>query len=225
MKRILTTLAVCMISFSFAAAQATLPKTQYIQNTSDSENSDDEYEEDEEGDIIFDYGMHLAGDQFIRLSLGISYPLNFPTFSSVLNRDSQLKIGGQASLGYHSFLTSQIALGLEIGFGFNITVGSHSLNTVPLVFLGTYEPTLGRLSFPLSAGIGIAWESYNGKNYFPGLAFKARGGVSYRITENWTAGIDTSYLCLPEFNSLHHSGEKNRFGQFWTVDACARYLF
>ncbi|MDO4507138.1 MAG: hypothetical protein Q4B64_09330 [Spirochaetales bacterium] len=225
MKRIFTTLAVCLIAFSFAAAQADLPKTQYIQNASDSGNSDDEYEENEEGDIIFDYGMHLPGDQFIRLSLGTSYPLNFPDPSSVVSGTSQLKLGGVASIGYHSFITSQIALGIDLGFGFNITVGSHSFNTVPMVFSGTYEPSLGRLSFPISAGVGFAWESYNGKNYFPGLAFKTRAGAHYRITESWTAGLETSYLCLPQFNSLHHSGDKNKFGHFWTVEACARYLF
>ena len=225
MKRILTTLAVCMIAFSFAVAQATLPKTQYIQNTSDSENSDDEYEEDEEGDIIFDYGMHLPGDQFIRLSLGTSYPLNFPNPSTVIKGDSQLKIGGQGSIGYHSFITSKFALGVDLGFGFNITIGSHSFNTVPITLIGTYEPTVGKFSFPLALGIGAAWESYNGKNYFPGFTFQARGGAHYRITENWSLGLETAYRFLPQFNSWHHSGEENKYGHFWTLDLCARYLF
>ncbi|WP_407400690.1 TP0733 family outer membrane beta-barrel protein [Treponema sp.] len=230
MKRIVTLLAVCLFAFSFAAAQVNMPKIHYNQNTDASDetydDSDDEYEEGDDGsDIFFDYGMHLPGDQYIRLSLGSSYPLNFPDASSVLHGESQLKIGGQGSIGYHSFITSQIALGVDLGFGFNVTIGSHSFNTVPIVITGTYEPSLGKFSFPLTMGIGFAWESYNGKNYFPGLVLKPQVGAHYRISENWSVGLDTAYMFLPQFNSLHHSGEENKYGHFWLVDLCARYMF
>ncbi|MCQ2240298.1 TP0733 family outer membrane beta-barrel protein [Treponema sp.] len=230
MKRILTLLAVCLTAFSFAFAQANLPKIQFNQATDDSEenydDSDDDYMEEDDGDdIFFDYGMHLPGDQYIRLSLGTSYPLNFPDASSVISGDSQLKIGGQGSIGYHSFITSKIALGVDLGFGFNITIGSHSFNTVPILITGTYEPTMDRFSFPVSMGIGAAWESYNGKNYFPGLVLKPQAGAHFRLSENWTIGLETSYMFLPQFNSIHHSGEENKYGHFWTVDFCARYMF
>lgn len=229
MKRLVTLFAVCLAAFSFATAQATLPKINFIQNTDDDEAYDDEDSDDdgeyEEGDITFDYGMHLPGDQYIRLSLGTSFPLNFPEPSSVISGDSQLKIGGQGSIGYHSFITSKFAFGVDLGFGFNVTIGSHSFNTVPILLTGTYEPAIAKVSFPLSLGIGAAWESYNGKNYFPGLVIKPEAGIHYRISENWTLGLETAYMFLPQFNSIHHSGEENKYGHFWLADFCARYMF
>ena len=219
MKRIATLLSVCLIAVSFAAAQATLPGIKYTQNTDDE---DDEYEE---GNTDFNYGMTLSGDQYIRIALGANFPLNFPDFGSVIDGSSKLKIGGAGTLGYHSFISEKVAIGVDLGFGFNLTVGSHSFNTVPILFTTTFEPSFKRFSFPLSLGAGIAWESYNGKNYFPGLALKPQGGVHFRITESWTAGLETAYLFLTQFNALYESGARNRFGHFWTIDLVARYMF
>lgn len=224
MKRLITLLAIDLIAVFCITAQVNLPKIQFNQNTEETENNDDEYIEGDEG-IFYDYGMHLPGDQYIRLSLGTSFPLNFPDTSSVIHGDSQLKIGGQGCIGYHSFITPKFALGVDLGFGFNVTIGSHSFNTVPIILTGTYEFALSKLSFPLSMGIGTAWESYNGKNYFPGLVIKPQAGIHYRVSESWSIGIDTAYMFLPQFNSIHSSGEENKYGHFWLMDLCARYMF
>lgn len=231
MKRLATFLVVCLSALTFAAAQATMPKIQYNQNSdetyeaeTDGEINSDEDDDYEEGDISFDYGMHLPGDQYIRLALGVTFPLNFPTLHSAFVGKSQLKIGGAGTIGYHSYVTSKIAIGVDVGFGFNLSIGKHSFNTVPVVITATYEPALWKFSFPLTLGVGFAWESFNGKNYFPGLVVKPEIGCQYRINDSWTIGVESAYMFLPEFNQLHGNGP-NKYGHFWTADICARYMF
>lgn len=220
MKRFAIFLAVCFLGLATVAAQTSLPKTQFTQ--ADGNDDGDEYEE---GEIYFDLGMNLPGDQFIKIALGINLPLNFPDLPSVFHGDSKLKIGGIGTLGYHYFLSEKVALGVDLGFGFNISIGSHSFNTVPIVFTATYEPNLGKFSFPLTMGLGVAWESYNSKNYFPGLVLRPQVGCHYRLMESWTIGLETSYLFLPQFNAIHDSSAENRFGNFWSIDVVARYMF
>ncbi|MBQ0039901.1 MAG: hypothetical protein KBS64_05700 [Treponema sp.] len=223
MKRIATLLSVCLLAVSFAAAQASLPKIQFTQS---EENAGDEYDdgEYEEGDIFFDYGMNLAGDQYIKIGLGIDIPLNFPDPVAVFKRDSQLRMGGIGMLGYHSFITQKVALGFDLGFAFNMTIGGHTFNTVPFIFTATYEPTIKRWAFPMSLGLGFAWESYNSKNYFPGLLIKPEAGVHFRVSENWSLGLETGVMLLPQLNALHGEGN-NRIGYFWTTNVVARYMF
>lgn len=225
MKRLAIFIAVCFLGISFASAQSSLPKTQFTQAEKNGDADDDYGDEYEEGEIYFDLGMNLPGDQYIKIALGVNLPLNFPDLPSVFKGESQLKIGGIGTLGYHYFMTEKISLGVDLGFGFNISIGSHSFNTVPVVFTATYEPNLGKFTFPLTLGLGVAWESFNSKNYFPGLVLRPQVGCHYRLMESWTIGLETSYLFLPQFNAIHDSSAKNRFGNFWTIDVVARYMF
>ncbi len=224
-KRFTAILAILAITVSAVFAQASQPAIKYSTNSS-AEKGDDEYEEDDsDSDIYFDFGMNLPGDQYIKISLGLNAPLNFPNPKELFGGDSKLKFGGMGSLGYHYFLTSQIALGLDVGFGFCVSVGSHIFNTVPVVFSGTYEPTAGRFSFPLYAGLGFAWESYSGKNYFPGLVLRSGAGSHFRITESWTIGMELYGLVLPQFAEWHGKGNQNFAGCFLDLNIVARYMF
>lgn len=207
-----------MISFSFI----------YAQENSETQTSqaEDEYIEGEDDTTEFEYGMTLAGDQFIRISLGVDFPLNFPDFPSLFKKDkSQLKIGGIGFLGYHYFITDKIAFGMDVGFGFNVSIGSHVFNYVPVIFEGTYQITKDRFEFPLMAGIGFAWENFNSQHYFPGLVLKLGGGAHYRVTESWSLGLEASYIFMPQFSAIYDKNATNRMGHYTTFDLVARYIF
>lgn len=224
MKRLLPAVCACLIGMSAVSAQAALPSVSFRQ-------ADDEYTDEDDGDdyteddIYFDYGMNLPGDQYIKIALGLCAPLNFPDFISLFTGDSQLKIGGMGTLGYHYFITSKFAVGFDVGFGFNVSIGSHVFNYVPFVIAATYQPTAGRFEFPLTLGIGFAWESFGGNNYFPGLVVKPEAGVMFRLSESWSLGLEASYLLMPQFTSWYHDDAENFAGQYALISATARYHF
>ncbi|MCR5218056.1 hypothetical protein [Treponema sp.] len=169
--------------------------------------------------------VNESGAQNIRLALGLSFPLNFPDIPSLFESDgTQLNIGGMGNLGYHRFIAKDIALGFDISFGFNATIGEHILSYTPILFSATWQPTWKKLEFPISLNVGFAWESYNNDNYFPGLVIKPEAGVHYRFNQDWSAGIEFSYLFMPQFCELYGTG-KNYYGQFATISAVARYYF
>ena len=171
------------------------------------------------------YITNQQGDQYIKLSLGVVFPMNFPDVESLFHTDQhQLSLGGMGPVGYHYFLTGNFALGFDVGFGFNTTIGSHILNYVPILFSVTYQPKWRMLEFPLSLNAGFAWESYNNKNYFPGLVLKPEAGVHFRIDENWSVGLEGSWMILPQFCEWYDTG-KNYTGHFFTLAAAARYYF
>lgn len=187
----------------------------------DDYDDGDEYDED---NVVFTYASYLPGDQFIRVELAACAPLNFPDFSTLFDGDAKLNIGGKAALGYHYCMTDKMFLGIDLGFGFNVSIGGHVFNYVPVTLAFTYQPVLGKWEFPLMMGIGFAWESFSNKNYFPGLVIKPGAGVHYRINQSWSAGLDVSYFCLPQFNELYNNGS-NAAAHFLSVGACARYIF
>lgn len=157
--------------------------------------------------------MNEVGDQFIKIGLMVTKPLNF---------DGTLLVGGAGELGYHRFLTQNFLWGIDISFGYDPTIGSNIFTYVPLVFSLTYQPTIKRFEIPITAGIGLAMENYLNKTYFPGLAAKGDIGVYFRATPSWSFGIDGQFMYLPEWYS---DSSKNDYGLFASVELAARYHF
>ena len=94
-------------------------------------------EDDEDRFVINDYKMNEPGDQFINLGLMVTFPLNFGG-SFPLYRDGNITTGGAGTLGYHRFITSNVALGLDVSFGYNPTIGENIFTYVPFVFCLQY---------------------------------------------------------------------------------------
>lgn len=172
----------------------------------------------------FKYELNVKGDQYIRISLAPTFPMNFPDFPSLFVRNAhQLGIGGLGTLGYHYFILKDMAVGFDVGFGFNVTIGSHVFNYVPVVGTFTYQPCFGKFEIPLTIGVGFAWETYANKNYFPGLFVKPEIGLHYRLDPSWSVGGEVSYVFMPQFLALY--GGENAFGHFMNLAISARYYF
>lgn len=179
-------------------------------------------EQDEDDDrFAVEYRMNEPGDQFINIGLMVTFPLNFGG-DFPLYREGQLSTGGAGTIGYHRFLTSWFAVGLDVSFGYNPTIGENMFTYVPFVFCFTVQPTIKKFEFPITMGIGAAVESYLNNTYFPGLTLKPEAGIFYRITPSWSFGIKGNFMYLPQW---YEDSENNDHGNFSSVVIAARYHF
>ena len=176
---------------------------------SEDEYTDGDYYEDEEIRLT----QNGAGDQFIALKLMPLIPLNF---------DKQLSVGGALSLGYHRFLTQFIAVGADVMFAYNTTIGSNLFTVIPLTVGITFQPYIWRFEFPITLNVGAALENYLQYNYFPGLILKGEAGCFYRMNENWSFGLECQLMYLPQWYS---DSSKNDYYLGITATVGARYHF
>ena len=179
-------------------------------------------EQDEDNDrFAVEYRMNEPGDQFINIGLMVTFPLNFGG-DFPLYREGQLSTGGAGTIGYHRFLTSWFAVGLDVSFGYNPTIGENMFTYVPFVFCFTVQPTIKKFEFPITMGIGASVESYLNRTYFPGLTLKPEAGIFYRVTPSWSFGIKGNFMYLPQW---YEDSENNDHGNFSSVVIAARYHF
>lgn len=176
---------------------------------SEDEYTDGDYYEDEEIRLT----QNGAGDQFIALKLMPLIPLNF---------GKQLSVGGALSLGYHRFLTQFIAVGADVMFAYNTTIGSNLFTVIPLTVGITFQPYVWRFEFPITLNVGAALENYLQYNYFPGLILKGEAGCFYRMNENWSFGLECQLMYLPQWYS---DSSKNDYYLGITATVGARYHF
>lgn len=171
---------------------------------------------DEEGDEYDDgyvYEANGAGDQTMRVELGGFFPINF---------NNQLKVGAVASVTYFQFLNSTFAIGGGLTLSTNLTVGDKSFITIPITFDAMYQPTIGKLEFPLVLSVGGSIHTMAGITYFPALTVKGSAGAFYRISETWSAGLTGTVMWSPEWLK---EKSKNYNGVFVFANASVRFHF
>lgn len=198
---------------ALACSMLLLTASVFAQENDDSDDNDDRYS------VV--YSLNEPGDQFINIGLMVTMPMNFGG-NFPLYRDGQLSTGGAGVLGYHRFLTSTFALGMDVSFGYNPTIGENMFTYVPFTFFFTYQPTYGHWEFPVSMGVGAAVETYLNRKYFPGLVLKPQAGVFYRATPSWSFGIKGDYMYMPQW---YDDSKYNDYGIFTSVVLSARYHF
>ncbi len=216
-----------MFFFGFTLINVLTPLS-YAQTEEEPEDNTQEIQDqhENEDEIQYLYTENRKGDQYLRVGLGPMLPLNFGNpFSS----DGKLKLGGMGALGYHYFIAKDLAVGIDVGFGFNATIGSNVLNYVPVIGSITYQPVLttklGIFEFPITVGVGFAWETYAGYTYWPALVVKPQLGAHYRINASWSVGVDVNYMFMPQFTKFWGTGTRNYFSNEIGIDLVARYYF
>lgn len=162
------------------------PKQEVVpEDNTDTEASQEpsDFQED------FVYKMNQKGDQFINISLRLNVPLKpAPT---------QLYVGGAGTIGYTRFINSVFALGGDISFAYSTTVGKNVFTYVPILFKVMYQPTIHQFEFPLTLGLGFAFENYNTDIYF-GFVAKPEVGAFYRFSPSWSFGLSTGITLMPQ---------------------------
>lgn len=195
--------------------------TQNSQEAQNNEqaNNDDKTEEGDSPDVYDDqydfvYLQNAPGDQFINVRLMPNFPLNF---------GKNLKVGGQATVGYGRFLTSWLALDVELGFGYNPTIGSNILTYIPMTVGVTFLPAIKKFEFPITFNIGMVATNYLANTFFPGLIIRAGAGCYYRISEGWSAGIEGFFTYMPQW--YFKDSSKNDYLNMASVSAGVKYHF
>ena len=179
------------------------------QETEENESifSDDLYLEDEH----FVYKMNQKGDQFIKIGLMVDIPLHPAT--------RQLKVGGSGTLGYMRFLNSNFALGGDASFAYMTTLGKNIFTCIPLMVKAMYQFTFHKFEFPITLGIGGAFENYLGDSYF-GLIIKPELGAFYRHSPDWSFGANIGWNMMPQWTK-----DSSYFGVIMDIGVTARYHF
>lgn len=150
----------------------------------DDSDGGDEYDDG------FVYEQNGTGDQFLKIDLGVNFPLNF---------GSQLKVGGLVSVGYYKFLNQYWAFGGDLLVSYNLSVGNKPLFIVPITLGVMYQPYIGKFEFPMSLSIGISTVSCQSMTYFPGFAARFTAGAYYRFSETWSFGLTTTTYWIPQW--------------------------
>jgi hypothetical protein len=159
------------------------------------------------------YKTNQGGDQFIRMSLMVDLPIR-PSMKKLI-------VGGEGLLGYMYFLNSYLALGGDIGFEFNGTIGESMFTMVPIMFKFMYQPAFGKFEVPIMLGIGGVFENYLDRTYF-GFGIKPEVAVLYRINAGWSLGINGGFFILPQWYS---DKKYNYVGIIPDVGLIARFHF
>ena len=106
-----------------------------------------DYNDEDEYDDGYVYEQNGAGDQFLKIDMGASFPLNF---------GNKLYVGAAASIGYYYFLSNNFAVGGDLILGYNLSIGKKPLVTVPVTFGLLYQPYIGKFEFPFMLNVGFA---------------------------------------------------------------------
>jgi hypothetical protein len=157
--------------------------------------------------------MNQKGDQYIMFMLGLAIPVH-PT-------PDKLIVGGEGILGYMHFLTSTLAVGGTLDFGYHATVGKNVFYYVPISVRVTYQPTFRRFEFPLSLSIGGAFENYLERTYF-GFFVKPEAAVYFRLNAAWSFGGGVGLMIMPQW---YKETANNYVGIVTDVILSARYHF
>lgn len=169
---------------------------------------------------VYEYEPIRKGDQYISLSGGPEIPL-FYIAPSGINTTTKLNLGGMGELGYSQFVNSNLAFGGEINFCFHTTLGANTFFYLPLLFKTTYVLVAGRFQFPVSLGVGGAFETYDSKNYF-GPVIKPELGAYFQYSSEWSFGVNANYTLVPQW---YANSSNNRTGNFLGITAGFRYHF
>lgn len=164
-------------------------------------------EQGDEYDDGYVYTANGAGDNFLKLTLGGLFPLNF---------GKQLYVGGVAELGYYRFLSEWLAVGGEFSATYNLSIGKKTLVMLPITAGVLLQPSIGNFEFPIYINAGIGYETWQNLDYFPSFVLKASAGAYYRISDMISFGASTTFLMIPQ---------AGKSGLFETAAVGIRYHF
>ncbi len=214
MKRLLALFCALFMISAFAFAD---------EDVSINDDIDQEKPKEEGKDVTIKTSVNLnePGDQYIKISLMATCPLNFGG-DFPLYRDGKLATGGAGSLGYHRFITSWWAMGVDVFFGYHPTIGENIFTYIPIIINTTIQPTFRRFEFPITVGIGAAMENYLSRTYFPGFVLKTQAGAFFRTTPSWSFGLEGDFMYMPQW---YDDPKYNDYGIFGSLVIAARYHF
>lgn len=176
------------------------------------ESAPDEYDDGED----YVYLQNGPGDQFLNLRIMPNIPLNF---------DDKIKVGGQITVGYGRFVLPWFAVGAEVAFGYNPTIGGNMLTYIPMTLGVTLLPAIKKFEIPITMNVGMAIENYLSNTFFPAFILRGGAGCYYRINESWSAGIEGFFTYMPQWYADKEKSKYNDFLNIVSISAGMKYHF
>ena len=160
------------------------------------------------GSPLYSVQIYDNGSQRFTITAGPTMPLSTTVFSGEYQgnyvgwgegKSGFTPVGGFGSIAYQVFINPYVAIGGEIGYGFNYYVDDALLTNVPMQFKLTVMPLQGTVEIPLSFGIGTSYMSISDGGAYMPLFASFETGLDWYFTDNWGVGIKTGLWVIGEF--------------------------
>ena len=206
-----------LLTFSFAliaqevpVEEPVLPENETTQDNSEIPAESTEPKEPEiktEEDYV--YKTNQPGDWFIKVGINGGFPIQPET----------MKFGLDLNLGFYYFFSHFFAVGGDVSFDYNPTVGEKVFYCIPFMAKGVFQYTLGKFEIPLFLGLGGAIERHNSNFYF-GMIIKPEIGLFYRFNPDWSIGATCGVSIMPQW---YKNSEYNYTGYILNAGVSVRY--
>ncbi len=171
------------------------------------------------------------GDQVFTMNAGFFIPMffYFPNHEELADTNlfestaGQLSLGGMGSLGWSSFLTNRIFLGVNLSGTFALSPNDKVQMLLPLTMQAGYLFLAGSFEIPVTLEAGIAMNKYDTQTYF-GPIVKPGASFYWVANASWGFGLTAKYWWVPEIYFGSRS-DSTAFGNFTEATLSARYRF
>lgn len=189
--------------------------------TAQSENIPEQTGPQDKPIASYEYEPIRKGDQLITVHLGAVVPL-FNTGGDIgFTKKTNMNVGGLGTIGFSQFINNRIALGGEVSFAFNTTLGDNLYFYIPMMFTTSYETVFDRIRVPVSLGVGFAFQTYNSINYF-GPLIRPKVGAYYQYSPSWSFGLAAEWSTIFQF---YKESKNNRINNMANILVGMRYHF
>ncbi len=166
--------------------------------------------------------VYSLGQQTISISAGLFIPLFFQSFSGEVIGETNLSLGGCASLQWGAYLSNHWLLGVEVGGIFSRSIRKNYLWMLPITVKGSYVFHIYPFEFPVFFAAGMNILKYESQAH---INFILKPGFSslWKATASWAFGLNFVYWWV--LQPWKDDPEKGRMGNFLEITLIARYNF
>lgn len=166
-----------------------------------------------------------AGQGSVSVGAGVIFPLFFQQLTGEI-ASANLSVGGHMWFEWDIYIWKGLSTGMEISGMFALTKNSRTLFMAPITGHIKYTFQVYPVEFPVSFAMGVSMASL--ENLFHAdLILKPKVGATYRINQNWSLGLYTSYwFIFQDYTYAENLGpEYSRFGNFIDTTVGFSYVF
>ncbi len=165
-----------------------------------------------------------AGQAGVTFGLGVLVPLFFQKFTGEYVQKTNISAGGNVWFAADIFLWKALSVGIEIGGMFALSPNTRVLFMAPITAHTRYVFQIYPIEIPISLGLGMNISSLQ-DNLKLDFILKPKFGATYRINQNWSAGIFMSYWFIVQSYQATLGNKFSRLGNFLDISIGCSYVF
>ena len=208
MRKLITLLAL-LLAFSFSLVAQEAEQDNITENPEVEVPAESAKEPEIQTDEDYVFKLNQPGDWFVKVGVNGAFPIQPAT----------MNFGLDLNLGFYYFLAPFFAVGGDISFDYNPTVGEKVFYCIPFMAKALFQYSIGKFEIPLILGFGGAIERHNSNFYF-GMIIKPEIGLFYRINPDWSIGGTCGISILPQW---YKNPEYNYTGYILNAGVSVRY--